>query len=262
MTNEKTTSHSIKHHEAELSVWPPMVGLSSLLMIFGFMIAFQWKLPSMGMLVGGAGVVMLIISLFGWTSEVYKSSFEAGLSKTAIIVFILSEVALFGGLFGGYLYNMFPAPEWPPINTPKDVPPLGTALILSVFLLSSSWTIHKAEAHLEEGNTGGFKGWLFLTILLGGIFLIGQAVEWSSLIHEGFNVSTNSFGTFFYTITGFHGSHVLVGIILQVFILIIASRGRINRERPTIVRACGYYWHFVDGLWLLVLSLIYVLPSY
>lgn len=260
MMNEEVIHHEVDYHEEELSIWPFMVGMSILLVMFGFMTAFQWKLLIAGMLLGGSGVVGILTSLFGWVSEVYAKKFEAGLSKVAILIFILSEMALFGGLFSSYLYNMFPAPVWPPANTPAGVPPLSAALILSVFLLSSSATIQMAEAKLEKGKSGSFKGWLLFTMVLGILFLAGQATEWSKLITGGFTVSTNAYGTFFYAITGFHGSHVLVGIVLQLFILLLALRNKIGKERPTIVKACGYYWHFVDGVWLVVLSLIYVLP--
>ncbi|MEW6408928.1 MAG: cytochrome c oxidase subunit 3, partial [Nitrospirota bacterium] len=196
---EKAIYQETVHHKVELSVWPFVVGMSILLVMFGFMAAFQWKLPIAGMLLGGAGVVGVLISLFGWVNEVYA---ESGLSKTAIILFILSEAMLFGGLFGGYLYNMFPAPFWPPANTPAGVPPLSVALILSVFLLSSSATIQMAEAKLKKGEADGFKGWLLFTMILGALFLAGQANEWSKLIGDGFTVSTNVYGTFFYAITG------------------------------------------------------------
>lgn len=251
----------ITHYEQEMSISPLVVGMSGLVVMLGFMTAFQWKIPMLGLLVSGAGVVGILIGLFMWVSEVYAKKFEEGLSKVAIIIFILSEAMLFGGLFGGYLYNMFPATQWPPANTPAGIPPVSTALILSIFLLSSSATIQMAETRLEKGEMGGFKGWLIFTMLLGLLFLLGQANEWSKLIGEGFTVSTNAYGTFFYTITGFHGSHVLVGIILQFFILILAMKEKIGKERPTMVKACSYYWHFVDGIWLVVLSLIYILPS-
>ncbi len=252
--------HDVEHHEVGLSIWPFVVGISAVTVMFGFMSAFQWKLSFLGLVLGGAGVVGVLVGLFGWVSEVYAKKAETGLSKMAIIIFILSEAALFGGLFSGYLYNMFPSPIWPPANTPSEVPPLGMALILSIILLSSSATIQMAESRFERGETGGFKAWLIFTMVLGSIFLLGQASEWAKLISEGFTVSTNSYGTFFYTITGFHGSHVLVGLVLQLFILILVLRGRIGGEKKTIVKACGYYWHFVDGIWLIVLSLIYVLP--
>jgi cytochrome c oxidase subunit 3 len=262
MANEKVVQREEVHLEAEQSVWPFVVAMSILLIMFGFMSAFHWKVPAAGMVLSGLGVVGTIVGLFGWVSEVSAAQTESGLSKLAIIFFIFSEVALFGGLFSGYLYNMLPAAVWPPANTPSGVPPLNVALILSVFLLSSSATIHLAESSLERDDAAGFRRWLFATMLLGALFLGGQAIEWSKLLAEGFTVSTNAYGTFFYTITGFHGSHVLVGLILQIFIMLLAFRNRISKHRSTLMKTCGYYWHFVDGVWLLVLSIIYVLPHF
>ncbi len=260
MSSENALHHEHEHHEVELSVWPLVIGLASLLIPFAFMAAFQWSSPVIGLLLTGVSVVLLLIGCFGWASEVYSKNQDVGLSKIAILIFIISEILLFGGLFGGYFYNMLPAEVWPPANTPDHVPPLGLALFLSIFLLSSSGTIHVAEMKLEKGDMGGFKGWLCLTIILGLLFIIGQAKEWAGLIGEGFTVSTNAFGTFFFTITGFHGSHVIVGLILQIFVLLLGSR--ITKKSHTIVKATGYYWHFVDGIWLLVLSLMYILPYY
>lgn len=249
----------IEHHEM-MSKWPFLTGLSGLMVMFGFMAGFQWRLEMVGLLLAGAGVVGVLVSLFGWVSEVHAEKQETGLSKFAIVIFILSEVALFGGLFSGYLYNMFPASIWPPSNTPAGVPPLGFAIILTVVLLLSSVTIQIAESKLDRGDKDSFKTFLILTMFLGALFLAGQAREWTKLIGEGFTVSTNAYGTFFYVITGFHGSHVLVGVILQLFVLLLVVKGTVSEKRQTILKACGYYWHFVDGVWLLVLSLIYVLP--
>jgi len=134
----------ITHHGQEISISPFVVGIAGLFVMLGFMTAFQWRLPILGLLVSGVGIVGILIGLFAWVSEVYAKKFEEGLSKVAIIIFILSEVMLFGWLFSGYLYNMFPAPQWPPANTPAGVPPVGVALILSVLLLSSSATIQMA----------------------------------------------------------------------------------------------------------------------
>ncbi len=250
------------HHEVELSVWPLISGVAAFLVPLAFMVTFQWNRPVPGLVLGGAGIVLLLIGLFGWVSEVYARKQDVGLSKVAILMFIGSEAILFGGLFSSYFYTMFPAEVWPPAGTPEHVPPLGLAVILSVFLLSSSATIHKAEAHLEEGNTGGLIKWLLFTVILGALFLGGQAREWVSLVSEGFTITKNSYGTYFYLITGFHGSHVLVGLIWQIFVVLLAMGGKVGKEKHTVVKACGYYWHFVDVIWLLVLSIIYILPFY
>ncbi len=260
MNENRSIQEGLGKHEVEQSIWPFTVSMAVLLSMIGFITAFSWKLPVPGLILGGTGVTGVIIGLFGWVSEVSKRRSEHSLSTLAVIVFILSETALFGGLFSSYLYNILPAPEWPPADTPSSVPPLGLALVLTVILLTSSLTMQLSEINLERGNPRGFKSYLMLTGLLGSLFILGQINEWSKLINEGFTPMSNAYGTFFFTITGFHGSHVLVGIILQAFILILAMRGLL-RENIMIVRSCGYYWHFVDGIWLLVLLLIYVLPS-
>jgi cytochrome c oxidase subunit 3 len=261
MAEERLMYGEAAPHEPELSVWPLVVGVSVLVLVFGIMTAFQWKMPTAGILIGGVGIIGMLLGLFGWVSEVYGRKLDVGLSKAAILVFIVSETALFGGLFGSYLYTMLPAELWPPLNTPHGIPPLSFALVLSVFLLSSSGTIHAAESRLEKGNISGFTGWLLFTMALGTLFIAGQAYEWAKLISEGFTINTNAYGRFFYLITGFHGAHVVVGLIIQFFVLMMALRKSITQDKHTIAKACGYYWHFVDGIWLLVLSLVYIIPS-
>ncbi|KJR40941.1 cytochrome C oxidase subunit III [Candidatus Magnetoovum chiemensis] len=249
-------------HEVELSVWPLIVALGGFLVPVSFMLAFSWNIQFGGLFIAGIAVVLLLVGLFGWTSEVYSHKKDVGLSKVAIIIFILSEFALFGGLFGGYLYNMLPADVWPPSNTPHGIPPLSLALLLTVFLISSSGTIHVAEDKLHNGNMGGFSAWLGFTIVLGLAFILGMAYEWAHLFSENFTISSNAYGTFFFTITGLHGSHVVIGLVMQLFCIIIASKGQFTKEKNTLAKATGLYWHFVDGIWLLVLSLMYVIPYF
>lgn len=250
------------HHEVELSVWPLIVGIGAFLVPISFMTAFSWHIPFLGLIIGGVAVVVLLVGLFGWTSEVYAHKKDVGLSKIAILIFIVSEFALFGGLFGGYLYTMLPTEIWPPATTPKGVPPMGLAILLSIFLISSSGTIHVAEEKLEAGDMGGFRSWMVFTFILGLLFLLGMAYEWKHLIEHGFTISLNAYGKFFYTITGFHGSHVFVGLVMMLFCLILLAQGRLTTSQHTLAKATALYWHFVDGIWLLVLSLIYVIPYY
>ncbi|MBF0488446.1 MAG: heme-copper oxidase subunit III [Nitrospirae bacterium] len=249
------------HHQVELSVWPLITAVGAFLIPISFMTAFSWGLSSVGLVLAGVAVVVLIVGLFGWLNEVHAKKEDAGLSKLAIIVFIVSEVALFGGLFGGYLYAMLFTDLWPPANTPEGVPPIGLAVLMTIFLLSSSFTIHNAEEKLAHGDMGGFKGWLVMTTILGALFMAFMAYEWHELIAEkNFTVRSNEYGTFFYTITGFHGSHVIVGLLMQIFCMILAAGAKIGKNRQTMVKVTGLYWHFVDIVWLLVVSLIYVVP--
>ncbi|MBF0516613.1 MAG: heme-copper oxidase subunit III [Nitrospirae bacterium] len=255
-------THDAHHqHEVELSAMPLIAAVGSFLLPMAFMATFSWGLPSVvGLVLAGVAVVILMVGLFGWLNEVHAKKEEAGLSSMAIIVFIISEVALFGGLFGGYLYAMLFTEQWPPASTPEGVPPLGLAVIMTVFLLSSSATIHNAEDKLHHGDMGGFKGWIVFTMILGGLFMAFMAYEWHELMGEGFTIGLNEYGTFFYTITGFHGSHVLVGLTMQLFCLILAAGGKIGKHKQTLAKVTSLYWHFVDIVWLLVVSLIYVVP--
>ncbi len=249
------------HHEVELSIWPLIVSVGGFLIPLSFIMAFPWGMSSIGMLLSGVAVVVLIGGLFGWTNEIYANKKDVGLSKVAIVIFILSEAALFGGLFGGYLYSMLPADNWPPLNTPEGVPPLGLAIILSVFLITSSFTIHIGEEKLEHGDAGGYKTWLIVTIILGALFALLMAYEWFELIHEkGFYISLNTYSTFFFTITGFHASHVIVGLVMQIFCVLMTKS--FTKEKHTLAKTTGLYWHFVDGIWLLVVSLIYIIPYF
>jgi cytochrome c oxidase subunit 3 len=252
------------HHEVELSVWPLMTAAGAFLIPISFMTTFSWGLPAAaGILLAGVAVVVLIVALFGWLNEVHAKKQEAQLSGIAIIVFIVSEVTLFGGLFGGYLYAMLFTSLWPPANTPEGVPPIGLAVLMTIFLVSSSFTIHNAEEKLQNGDMGGFRKCLIFTTLLGTLFVAFMAYEWHHMISvEHFTVGTNEYGTFFYTITGFHGSHVIVGLVMQVFLFTLAAGNKIGRNRQAMAKVTGLYWHFVDIVWLLVVSLIYVVPYF
>ncbi|MBF0539608.1 MAG: heme-copper oxidase subunit III [Nitrospirae bacterium] len=261
--NGKAKEDHHHHHEVELSVWPLVVAVGAFLVPMAFMLAYSWGVRFLGLLVAGVAVGTLVVGLFGWVQEVHSKKQDGGLSKIAIMVFIVSEVALFGGLFGGYLYTMLPEDIWPPASTPAGIPPLALAVLLSVFLLSSSGTMHMAEEKIEHGDLNGYKSWLIFTFILGGLFIAFMGLEWYKLIsEEHFSISTNAYGTFFFTITGFHGSHVIVGLIMQLFLVILASQNRIGKKKLTFSKAAGLYWHFVDVVWLLVFSLMYVVPYF
>ncbi|MBF0345631.1 MAG: heme-copper oxidase subunit III [Nitrospirae bacterium] len=251
------------HHEVELSAWPLVVAIGAFLVPIAFMLAYSWAIPFLGLLVAGVAVVTLVVGLFGWVQEVHSKKQEAGLSKVAIIIFIVSEIALFGGLFGGYLFTMLFADIWPPANTPEGVPPIALAVLLTVFLISSSGTMHMAEEKLVHGQVDSFKSWLIFTFILGALFLSFMAFEWYKLIgHEHFSISTNEYSTFFFTITGFHGSHVIVGLVMQFFLIILASQNKIGTKKLTFSKTTGLYWHFVDVVWLMVVSFMYIIPYF
>jgi cytochrome c oxidase subunit 3/cytochrome o ubiquinol oxidase subunit 3 len=121
-------------------------------------------------------------------------------------------------------------------------------------------TIHFASRLLERGSRGVFLGFWFLTILLGGLFLFGTGREWHRLIYgHGLTISTNLFGTTYYSLVGLHAFHVTVGLILLSAVFLFGLAGRVGREQSARVEVLSMYWHFVDGVWIVVFTVVYIL---
>jgi cytochrome c oxidase subunit 1/cytochrome c oxidase subunit I+III len=178
-------------------------------------------------------------------------------NKTGILAFIFSEVGFFGTLILAYLY-FYAHPQAGPGPKGLDVP---RTLIFSVCLFASSFTFWRSEVALTKQRRGSMLGWLGLTIALGGVFLVGQVNEYWKLFQTGVDLSTNMFSTTFFTLTGFHGLHVLIGLIVLLIFLWIAWEGDFASSRPgSAFKAAGYYWHFVDVVWVFVLLTVYILP--
>jgi cytochrome c oxidase subunit 1/cytochrome c oxidase subunit I+III len=178
-------------------------------------------------------------------------------NKTGILAFIFSEVGFFGTLILAYLY-FYAHPQAGPGPKGLDVP---RTLIFSVCLFASSFTFWRSEVALTKQRRGSMLGWLGLTIGLGGVFLVGQVNEYWKLFQTGVDLSTNMFSTTFFTLTGFHGLHVLIGLIVLLIFLWLAWEGDFASSRPgSAFKAAGYYWHFVDVVWVFVLLTVYILP--
>lgn len=246
-------SHSGEHWD--ISIYPLIISVGVLLFIplaFSFHYVYDNAIATYACL--GLGLILTVYGVAGWTAEGTAPTEEVGLATTAMPTFILAEAFLFAGFFAAYWVVRLSAGsnEWPPEGTPHISTTLP--LIMTVLLVSSSFTIHYAEEALEEGNEGKFKSLLFATIALGLAFFCCTAYEWSHLIHIGFLPTTNIYGTALYCITGFHASHVFVGLAIFIFILYGAAKNRINH---TLVAAGSMYWHFVDIIWFFVASQIY-----
>jgi cytochrome c oxidase subunit III len=168
--------------------------------------------------------------------------------------FIASEAVLFLNLIAAFLYLRFRAPVWPPEGVPE--PDLVLPLVNTVILLGSSIPIHLAHSGIKRGDTRRLIGGLIITIILGTIFMAGQAWEYT---HVGFAPQDHIFGSAFFTLTGFHGAHVIVGLIFLLVILALALRGRYDARRHFGVEAATLYWHFVDAVWIAVLLVVYIL---
>src|SRR5215470_13188939 len=174
-----------------------------------------------------------------------------------ILLFIISEVMLFGAFFASYFFlRVVVNPEsWPPhpFELPVSVAGMNTAI-----LVSSSFTIHYALEAIRKGNKQGMKLGLVLTWLLGLTFLFIQINEY---VHLGFSARTEAFGSIFYSLTGLHGAHVFAGLMLLTFATIRAFRGHFDKdaEKHLGVEVPGIYWHFVDIMWIIVFATVYIL---
>lgn len=130
--------------------------------------------------------------------------------------------------------------------------------VFSVFLLASSFTIWLAGKSLRNKNHAGLKLWLFVTIVLGAVFIFGQGLEWSGLFGRGITISSNVFGSTFFTLTGFHGFHVCVGLLMLLILLGLSLAGDFKGPKSDAVECVSLYWHFVDGVWIVVFSVVYL----
>jgi cytochrome c oxidase subunit 3/cytochrome o ubiquinol oxidase subunit 3 len=145
--------------------------------------------------------------------------------------------------------------------TPIDVLKLPLVIGTTICLLSSSVTIHLADRALQNNHSWTFIELLIATIGLGVVFLLGTAHEWHELIDRyQLTISRNLFGTTYYTLVGFHALHVTVGVIVMLIILVLALRGHLVEKSNGSVQLVSWYWHFVDGVWIFVFTVVYLLP--
>lgn len=179
--------------------------------------------------------------------------------RTAVFgmtIFLASEAMLFAGLIAGYIVLRLSSPAWPPSPDLPKLPILLTG-INTVFLIASSFTYHAAEVAVKKGKKG--TAWLFLTVLLGSLFLCIQAYEWYHMHHEGLWFNTGgAYGSSFFVLTGFHGLHVLVGVLMIAWALIRQLGGAYTAQSHTYLILAGMYWHFVDVVWLFLYSVLYL----
>ena len=183
----------------------------------------EWKLPSRG----HVGMFSLIAA-----------------ESSIFIIFVVAYIFYIGKSLAGPL--------------PKDV--LRVPIFYTICLLSSSLTIHFAVRALRQGKTGRFAGWWLGTIVLGAIFLYGTATEWQRLIyHAGLTIKTNLFGTTYYSLVGLHAFHVIVGLLCLSTVMAFTFFGSLKQEHTYRVDVLSYYWHFVDAVWVVVFTVVYII---
>jgi len=175
--------------------------------------------------------------------------------KVAMACLIIAESAIFTIFVVAYLFYLGKSLTGP---TPREV--LETPIFFTICLLSSSLTIHFASRFLERSKKAAFLSLWFLTIALGGLFLFGTGQEWHRLIYErGLTISTNLFGTTYYSLVGLHATHVTAGLLMLTIVLLFGLAGRVGPEQSARVDVLSMYWHFVDAVWVVVFTVVYVL---
>jgi cytochrome c oxidase subunit 3 len=248
-------------HLPEPSIWPLILAIGvSFVPVGVLMLAYGHGAAGA---VLGAGSLVALVAAFGWATTVIREKPTLDINwgnrvlSSAWMLFLVSEAAIFGSFFGHLGYMLYKHDVWPPAGTPHihlSIPAIGSGI-----LILSSVTCHMAHMAILVNRRTLCKNWLLLTILLGFAFIALQGWEWGYLM-AGYNFlpSTNVAGTLFYLITGFHGFHVITGLLLLFLVYARLEMGSFTPQRHFSFNAASWYWHFVDVIWLLVFFVLYV----
>jgi cytochrome c oxidase subunit III len=286
-----TTAHAAAprtppaYYVPQPSHWPIVGSLALLLLGMGAALWFNGVRA--GPWLVGTGLVVLMVMLFGWFGTVIRES-QGHLYSRRVDVsfrwsmswFIFSEVMFFGAFFGALAYiRLFSIPDlgstdskilwptfsanWPTVGpyiaerfTPMGA--MGIPLLNTIILLTSGVTLTLAHHALKADHRGPLKFWLLVTVLLGALFLMFQAYEYTHAYSElNLRLSTGVYGSTFYMLTGFHGAHVTIGAIMLFVMWVRAMRGHFTPNNHFAFEAAAWYWHFVDVVWLLLFVLVY-----
>lgn len=172
-----------------------------------------------------------------------------------MVSLIIAETAIFTIFVVAYLFYLGKSLSGP---TPREV--LETPVFYTICLLSSSVTVHLAAKYLERNRRGAFLALWLATIALGVVFMYGTAAEWYRLIYvHGLTISTNLFGTTYYSLVGLHASHVIAGLSMLSIVAGFAVAGRVSARHSPRVDVLSLYWHFVDAVWVVVFTVVYVI---
>lgn len=196
-------------------------------------------------------------------AHTYESEHEAtstGLpnAKLAMWIFLASDVLLFGALITSYVVYRGRSVVGP---YPSDVFDIPYTSVSSFVLLASSLTMVLALSAIQRGDDARMRLWLLATALLGMTFVGGQVYEFTTFYREGLSLTTNLFGTTFYVLTGFHGAHVTIGILMLLTLVALSLLGRVTQREAMTVELVGLYWHFVDIVWIVIFTIVYLIPT-
>ena len=188
----------------------------------------------------------------------HHSSTGLSNNKLAMWLFLGSECLLFGGLISTYMLYRGRVSDGPRPGNVFDIP---FTSVSSFILLMSSLTMVLAVSAAQNRDDRGTTLWLTITALLGATFVGGQVYEFTAMYNEGLGFTTSLFGSSFYALTGFHGVHVTVGIIMLMSLVGIIKRSTIPGDKAEVVELIGLYWHFVDVIWIIIFTLVYLIPA-
>lgn len=246
------------------SPWPPVASIGALTMFFSFIAFFAaWRGLAWPLLALGVGLTL--VGSIGWWFDIVKEQRHGppppGMPgqtsdfKLGWILFIASEMMFFSAFFGFLFYARFRSTSWPPEGVPLPVHDLTLPGIMTALLVTSGLTYTFAEFSLMKDQRPPLLLGLAVTSLLGLSFLGIQAYEWSQ---SPLSISDGQLGSAFYMLTGFHGVHVIVGLLFIVVNLFRAINGQFTPQRHFGMTAAGWYWHFVDVVWIFLLLVLYV----
>jgi heme/copper-type cytochrome/quinol oxidase subunit 3 len=179
-------------------------------------------------------------------------------TKLAMWAFLGSECLFFGSLISTYLLYRNRVTAGP---TPHEIYDIPYTSVSSFVLLMSSLTMVLALASIQRGDHRGLRVWLLATAFLGMTFIGGQIFEFTTFVDEGLNLSTSTFGSSFFVLTGFHGAHVTVGILMLLSLFGMSMAGRLQTADARKVELIGLYWHFVDIVWIVIFTVVYLIPT-
>jgi len=251
--------HSQGIHLPKPSFTPMLLGLGLGLMAFGALIGFITG--SFWLVAGGVGLI--VIGTGGWLvgnvrERIHSSETPAVAAKFAMWCFLGTEVIIFGMLISRVIAIWLVDREAHALLTE----PIASLLLVSVntfLLLVSSLSVVLGLNSIQEGKRGGLVLWLVVTTLLGATFVGIQGYEYSKLVSEGLTIGSSQFGSAFYLLTGNHGLHVIIGVIWCAVLIGRALRGGFTKEQHLGVEIFGLYWHFVDVVWILIFTLVYLI---
>jgi cytochrome c oxidase subunit 3 len=278
MSTETEDGHDDHHHHlpavedwprgfGEASWWPFVTALGGAGIYIGVALWILGDLvhPLAGPAVVAGSVGFFLTGIYGWLYHAFITKFwsrdvtEHGSAslRWGMIAFLGSELATFGAIFSYYFYFRAGA-EW---TLPATTPDLVSSLILAntAILIASSFTLHWAHVAIRSDDRTNFLRGMGLTVLLGVVFLGGQALEYFEfIVHEGFTLGEGIYGSAFFGLTGLHGLHVMLGVVFLSIVFIRGLYGQYSAERHLSVSTASMYWHFVDLVWVFLVVVLYV----